>query len=50
MENTYIVLYSDEFKEDIWKKYMTVLGLKESENEVKIIVKDVIVSENNYEE
>lgn len=41
-ENTYIVLYADEFKVDIWERYMDVLGLPHNETEVKILVKDII--------
>lgn len=47
MENKYIVLYADEFKEDVWESYMIALGLTGTESEVKIIVKDVIVVEDS---
>lgn len=41
-EGTYIVIYSDDFKEDIWMQYMEILGLPYNETEVKIIVKNII--------
>ena len=40
--NKYIVLYADEFKVDVWARYMDVLGLAHTELEVKIIIEDVI--------
>ena len=43
-EQAYIVLYADEFKEDVWNAYMEVLGLKANRQGVKILIsaKDVI--------
>lgn len=39
----YIILYSDEFKEDVWKTYMDILELDYSQTEVKIIIKDIVL-------
>jgi hypothetical protein len=41
-DSKYIVLYSDEFKIDVWSKYMDILGLPRTETEVKLVIKDVI--------
>ena len=41
-DDTYIILYADEFKIDVWIRYMDILGLSHNETEVKIIVKDII--------
>lgn len=47
MSNTYIILYADEFKTDVWIRYMDILGLSHFENEVKITVKDIATIEKN---
>jgi len=39
----YIILYADEFKEDVWKTYMDILELDSSQTEVKIIIKDIVL-------
>jgi len=47
--HTYIILYADEFKTDIWINYMNILGLSHAETEVKIIIKDIITKEISIE-
>ena len=37
-EQAYIVLYADEFKEDVWSGYMEVLGLKANREGVKLLI------------
>lgn len=38
----YIILYSDEFKMDVWSRYMDILGLPRTETEVKLVIEDVM--------
>jgi len=42
LDDKYIILYADEFKEDIWESYMDILGLAYSTISVKVMVKDVV--------
>jgi len=42
LDDKYIILYADEFKEDIWESYMDILGLGHNETSIKIMIKDVI--------
>ena len=38
----YIILYSDEFKYDIWVSYMQILNLPPQTKQVKLMIQDVI--------
>jgi hypothetical protein len=42
LEDKFIILYADEFKEDIWKSYMNIFGLSYHETSVRINIKNVI--------
>lgn len=42
-EDKYIILYSDEFKIDIWCNYMNILGLPHNTCVVKISIKNIII-------
>jgi len=39
----YIILYADEFKEDIWESYMDILGLAYNSKSVRVNIKDIIL-------
>jgi len=41
-DDTYVVLYADEFKIDVWIRYMDILELSHNETEVKIFIKNII--------
>ena len=41
-DDTYIILYADEFKIDVWFRYMDILGLAHNETEVKVVIADII--------
>ena len=49
LDNKYIVLYSDEFKNDIWVRYMEILNLPHNTQEVKLEISKIIPSKNEEE-
>jgi hypothetical protein len=42
-DDTYVILYADEFKTDIWIQYMNILGLSPTQIVAKVLLKDMVM-------
>jgi hypothetical protein len=45
-KDKYITLYSDEFPTDVWDEYCEILLINNNAHEINVVVKDVIVSDD----